>query len=78
MKVLMWIQLSLSFLKQNSNYTNTKTIFSCKPNTNITTITESEIMYLLIESKKIISNQPVLLELSSPLNICGKLLINLT
>ena len=49
-------------------------MFSCKPNTTIDALTENEILFVLGEAMKIVNEQPVLLELTSPINICGKYL----
>ncbi len=35
-------------------------------------LTESEIKFLIFQSKEIIMNQPIFLELEAPIRICGK------
>jgi serine/threonine-protein phosphatase PP1 catalytic subunit len=44
---------------------------SYKPNKNIQ-LTETEIKWICIKAKGILMQQPVFLELDSPINICGK------
>lgn len=64
----------ISKLLEAKKYTFYLNISSFKPN-KLVVLAESEIKWLCLKAKEIFMEQPVFLELFSPLNLCGKLVL---